>query len=198
MNANTLESATEGQCISGWFCATTKIGKEQTLAGALEGVGIESYVPLEITRTWRRTTAFNPLKGYRETVDKRVEKSQAWFPGYLFARMDERAWAIAKTQLRRLVGAKILPRWVDLGTGTPIRIDDEVVALLREGRSAPQRIRPEFRPGDKLDIISGPFAGHEAIYSDDANERIYALINLLGRQKIVPFYTYEVRAAAIA
>ena len=68
----------------------------------------------------------------------------------------------------------VLPGVISLimaGDATPARVPDAVIADLKAretGGLIDLPRPPKFRPGDRLRIIHGPFAGHVGLYAGEA------------------------------
>lgn len=189
----TVESATEGQCIPAWFCANVKTGRESIVASALDSLDIETFLPLETYSTWREVTRYNPIRHSYDPIAEKQQKTRAWFPSYFFARLDDRAWAIVKTQLRRQLGAKLLPRWVDLGTGRPLSLTDAEMTELTTWCSTYCEPSPEFKKDQPLEIISGPFRGFSGLFSKNKAERVWVLMEFMGGKREMPFNLKELK-----
>ena len=122
-----------------------------------------------------------------------VEFALPLFSGYIFVTFDlESRWqSINGTRgVRRLICGERLEPWA-LPEG-------EAVRLLEQCEDGPLRdvdkALAAFKPGDMLQILDGPFAGHvgECEWSDD--ERVKVLINFMGRSASLPLPYGAVRA----
>ena len=78
-----------------------------------------------------------------------------------------------------------MARHVGLKSGVPIPVPDELVETVRERAGADNtgRIASRFKPGDRVRIDRGPFAGLEAAFDrrTSASGRSRVLVNLLSR-----------------
>lgn len=182
--------ATEGQCIlAPWYCAQTYVGREQSLNSALLYLGIETYLPIIPIVRYRNVSRYNPIKRAYEPNREKVDASVPLFPGYLFARLNDGAWAAAKTRL----GVRYRPRWVS-HDGAPIEVGQDCIDYAASLVSAPRaKVNAAYCPGDNLEVISGPFAGRTGICSYTADERVYILLSMLGRQPLISFAQHEVQ-----
>ena len=75
-------------------------------------------------------------------------------------------------------------RLIMAGDATPAAVPDSVIADLK-GRETDGLIdlppAPKFRPGDRLQVIRGPFAGHVGLYAGmKPRERVEVLLAILG------------------
>ena len=100
MIESTVETyATDGQCIQSWYCARTITGRESALNGALQSLRIETFLPIEILKRERQVLRRIPATNEYKHVPEPCELKRAFFPGYLFARLDSYGWAAVKTRL---------------------------------------------------------------------------------------------------
>lgn len=130
-----------------WYACYTHARAEKRVDGLLARRGIPSFLPLvSLVRQWhdrRRTVSF-PL-----------------FPSYVFARFD----GAQMGSLLRLPGVVNIVRF----NGRPAAIPDteiENIARFARGLADSGFVPPppvEFEPGQKVTIVSGPFAGVEAV-----------------------------------
>jgi transcriptional antiterminator RfaH len=101
------------------------------------------------------------------------------FPGYAFV-LIELQWHAARWSpgVIRLV----------LDGVQPARVPDRVIADLRSRERnglVELSLRPGFRPGDKVRITRGLFAGQPALYDGmRPHERVAVLLQLLGRVEL--------------
>ncbi|MCQ4322496.1 transcription/translation regulatory transformer protein RfaH [Stutzerimonas stutzeri] len=104
---------------------------------------------------------------------------EALFPGYLFIRLDRQLdnwYPIRSTRgVARVVAFGSEP--------TPVR--DELIEQLRQRLAAPPQ-KPQFEPGEKVQLHGGSFNELEAIFvSADGEKRSVILLNLLQREQKV-------------
>ncbi len=111
---------------------------------------------------------------------KKTEKDEKVFPGYVLVEMimDEDSWYVVRhtAGVTRFVGSAKKP--------IPAR-DSEIKKVLGRATSdAPQRIELDVKAGDKVRIISGPFAEFVGditeVYPDKAKLR--ANVSIFGRE----------------
>lgn len=110
--------------------------------------------------------------------DKKVEVMKNAFPGYLFVEMymTDYAWYIVRNTpgVTGFIGSS--------GKGAkPIPIkDDEMLRLLAmAGEEDGSLIKSDYKKGDIVQILSGPFAGMEATIDTINNESKKAIVNLI-------------------
>jgi transcriptional antiterminator RfaH len=127
-----------------WFALYTKPHKEHLVRDFLSAQKVEVYLPEIAVKTRRR--------------DRREKRP--FFPHYLFARLDPQDGMIAK--LRWTPG---LRRIVSMG-GRPVPVPDEVVQEIRRRLATIAQVEPEdqFRQGDVVHILRGPFEGLDAVF----------------------------------
>lgn len=146
------------------FVVQARTGRELLAAVMLERrLGLAVYLPQVLQ--WRRgRTEMTPL-----------------FPGYLFARSEPACFT------RSAVDAQPgVVRVVTIGA-TPCVVEDDVLAALQARVDALNAagglpLHP-FKPGDVVQLRSGPLAGMEAIFVGPTtpSERVEILLHFLGR-----------------
>lgn len=132
---------------------------------------------------------------------------EAWYPLYTqWKRLPSRGWGIARTPLfprylfvrttrpeqgigpmRSTLGVSGLVRF----GGVPCTVGQTLIEELRRleqhlACTVEQATTP-FTPGQRVQIVQGPFAGQEGIVSAQAKDRVAVLLHLLGREKAVHF-----------
>lgn len=134
-----LEADPDGEVERQWWAFYTKVHQEKSLSRQLSAGRIPFYLPLVKTRTQgrRRTlTSYKPV-----------------FPGYVFVfgSNDERAWSLTTNRVSR-----VLP----VPDGHGLRHDlRQLHRLIDSG--APMTVESRLRPGNRVRIRRGPFAGIE-------------------------------------
>lgn len=160
------ESPVAENAVLRWHCLRARPRQEHQAADRLRArYGIEVYGPrIRYRKVTRRGT---------------VWFVEALFPGYLFARFD------AAADLRRIQYASGVTGVVRFG-GRPAVVPDETIAGLRAAMSDGEtRVFVEpFRPGDRAEVVEGPFRGLEAVIVQvlPARERVRVLLEFLGRE----------------
>lgn len=149
-----------------WYTLYTKPLKEMQVESLLQARDVETYLPLV------RVRPTNP----------RAHKIKAFFPRYLFARVDP-----AQTGPSALNWTPGLVRVVGFG-GEPAVMPDAAIVRIR-GRLAELEeggwLDPEgFRPGERVRVVEGPFAELEAVFDRRLSPggRCRVLLSFLGRQ----------------
>ncbi len=110
---------------------------------------------------------------------KKTEKEEKIFPGYVLVEMimDDDSWYVVRhtAGVTKFVGSSKKP--------IPAR-DSEIKKIIHRGTSTVQKIELDVKVGDKVRIISGPFAefiGDIAeVYPDKSKLR--AMVSIFGRE----------------
>lgn len=110
---------------------------------------------------------------------KKTEKEEKIFPGYVLVEMimDDDSWYVVRhtAGVTKFVGSQKKP--------IPAR-DSEIKKIIHRGASQVQKIELDVKVGDKVRIISGPFAefiGDIAeVYPDKSKLR--AMVSIFGRE----------------
>lgn len=162
-----------------WHLMYTKPKKEPQVNRLLQEQGIETFFPVvQLEHGKRRDVQIEPF-----------------FPHYLFFRADLQS---AETSgLQWLAGTRAI---VNFG-GQPAVIPDEVVAEMQ------QRLQPYtesvlhkgewlYQPGDRVEVVKGPFAGMEAIFQRgiSGKDRVQLMLHVLGAWNRVEMRTDEIAA----
>jgi len=151
-----------------WYVLHSKPNKEDFLCNQLLSAGLESYCPrLNV-----------------QPVNPRARRSQPYFPGYVFVRLD-----LNEVRLSSL-------DWLPGATGfvcfdrQPAEVPDRLVRTIRrrvdEIRARDSQWLGNLKPGTPVVIRDGPFAGYEAIFDGRAsgNERVRVLLTLLQKRQL--------------
>lgn len=110
---------------------------------------------------------------------KKTEKEEKIFPGYVLVEMimDDDSWYVVRhtAGVTKFVGSSKKP--------TPAK-DSEIKKIIHRGQSQVQKIELDVKVGDKVRIVSGPFAefiGDIAeVYPDKSKLR--AMVSIFGRE----------------
>lgn len=164
-----------------WYVLRSKPNKEEFFWSQLLAHRIETFYP------------YIPAKA----VNPRARKVKAYFPGYLFVRVDLEY--INPSLLHWMPGSGGLVTFDSI----PASVPDALIAIIRRKvDNFTQAISQPLQgilPGDRLKIITGPFAGQEAIFDSckTGSERVRVLINILrGRQLPVDLPVEQVELLA--
>jgi transcription termination/antitermination protein NusG len=113
---------------------------------------------------------------------KEVKKIKNLFPGYLFVKMNmtDEAWYVVRntTGVTGLIGSAG-------GGGKPYSVpEDEMEAVLQRIGQSEKKVVVDFKVGDRVKILSGPFANVEGTVEsmDDAAGSATVLAIMFGRE----------------
>tara|TARA_R110002072_G_scaffold1559_3_gene12902 strand:- start:36239 stop:36727 length:489 start_codon:yes stop_codon:yes gene_type:complete len=153
--------------MSDWYLLQCKPNQQSRAQAHLDNQGFISYAPrLKAERVFRR---------------KRIIRDEAVFPGYLFIQLTPHSdWrALQATRgVSRLVSFNDLPH----------RIEDGLIAALKQQYSPQQIPNILFKPGDTVSITEGCFKDIEAIVKAvTSDDRIIVLMNILHSQQAMTF-----------
>lgn len=135
-----------------WYALHTKPRQEATAQSGLRREGIETFFP----------------KLRRRKVVRRVRKwvTGPLFPCYLFARFD------AEQSGRLVKYANGVTNIVSFGDKPAVVEDAIIVAIQSHAESDVVIVQPPvFRPGEVLEIQSGPLRGLQGIFEREMSER---------------------------
>lgn len=164
-----------------WYVIQTKPRLESQAQENLSRQGFEVYLPRCRVRRRRRgrwITTVEPL-----------------FPRYLFLNVD---LDITNTAMVRSTRGAV--GFVRFG-GEPCAVSREVIDALFSRADAETGLHDigqhQFKAGDCVMVVDGPFAGIDAVFVvDNGEERVVLLLNLLGRTNKVEVAREAVIAAA--
>jgi transcription antitermination factor NusG len=153
--------------------------------------------PHKETSVWQQTLsrgfdAFYPRLKVKP-ANPRSRHIRPYFPGYMFVRADLGEVGISVFQW--------MPNAIGLVCfgGAPARVPDEIVAGIRrrleQVRAAGGELLHGIRPGDRVSVQDGPFAGYQAIFDTrlGGQDRVRVLLQLLN-ERCIPL---ELRAGQI-
>lgn len=148
-----------------WVCLFTQARQERLACLSLRDVGLEAYLPLYetvIAHARKRRAEVRPL-----------------FTRYLFARMKDNP-DIVRTAYR-LPGVS---GFVGKSYANSL-VADGVIDLIRSRETANGLVAMDYshlKSGQKVKLLSGPFAGFEAIFSEpDDKKRSWIFVEFLGK-----------------
>ncbi len=160
-----------------WYVVNTYAGHEnrvkENLEKRVETMGIQDYL-------------FRILVAEESEIEikngKQVEKMKNLFPGYLFVEMimTDDAWYVVRNTpgVTGFIGSSG-------GGAKPFPVSpDEIDSILRRMGQSDKKINVEFKVGDTVKILSGPFSGMVGRVDSMNNQTQVAsvLILLFGRE----------------
>ena len=162
-----------------WYLVVTKPQSEFKAQENLLRQGYETYLPL--VQTSRRRNG------------KSVNRTEAFFPRYLFISLDKETdnWS----PIRSTIGVAGMVRF----GGMPAVVPENMIANLKnnENEIGLQSFeKKELKQGDKVEIIDGPFEGYKAIYQKmKSTERVSVLLDIVGKNTQVTLSVHELEIA---
>ena len=148
-----------------WYLIYTKPRQEERALVNLHAQGFSCYLP-----------QFNQQKMRR---GKLVDLMEPLFPRYLFVQLEQGLHAKSWGSIRSTLGVNHL---VKFGSEA-VRIKQQLIDTLKSYEVKHNRsVSQLFKPGQKVLITEGPFAGIEAVYQmTDGQARVLVLIELLSK-----------------
>ena len=162
-----------------WYLVLTKPQSEFKAQENLSRQGYETYLPL--------------LQTSRRRNGKNVKRTEALFPRYLFIHLDKEAdnWS----PIRSTIGVAGLVRF----GGMPAVVPENMIENLKENENElglQSFEKKELQPGDKVEIIDGPFEGFKAVYQKmKSTERVSVLLDIVGKNTQVTLSMHELEIA---
>lgn len=157
-----------------WYVLRVDCGAERTVDTALEAAGVERWLPMaSFDQKWRRGRG-GMAPGARQEI--------AW-PGYIFVKVADSAacWAGLAT-VRHVVA-------VLGGAERPLPVADEDIRIYRAMLEKDEALRRELagilRPGLRVLVKDGPFAGFPATVVAADRDRAAVEVLIFGRQTLV-------------
>ncbi len=157
-----------------WYIVQTLSGQEHKVEKTIsemikrnktEGLIEEVIVPTE--------KVIEMIKGQKKTATRK------FYPGYVLVKMhmNERSWYMIK-RIPKVIGF--------IGGQKPIPLkDSEAEHLLKliEERKEQPRPKYDFQPGDKVQVIDGPFANFDAYVEEVNYEKgtLRVIVSIFGR-----------------
>jgi transcription antitermination factor NusG len=129
-----------------WYALRVKPHKEKSVFQRLEEEGIEGYLP---------TVEVQP-------VNPRSAKIKPYFPGYLFIFTDLED--IGANKFRWLHGAIGLVEFGNIPAVVPSNLISDLQQLMGRIKKEGGLAKFEFKHGDSVRIVEGPFEGYEAMF----------------------------------
>jgi transcriptional antiterminator RfaH len=148
-----------------WYALYTKPRNEKKVADGLSRLGIEVYCPMvEQVRVWS---------------DRKKKVSLPLIPSYVFVRLE----AQEREQVFAVPGIVRYLYWL----GKAAEITEQEISVLKQ--SLNQTVQKYevigYRPGDRINIPSGPFMGKEAQIKEVSDKKLQLVLADLGLQVIL-------------
>ncbi|MBN1370660.1 MAG: hypothetical protein JW987_01775 [Anaerolineaceae bacterium] len=164
-----------------WYAYQSKPNKEEALVEQLRARDIETYYP------WIRVNPVNP----------RARRARAYFPGYVFIRVDLGEIGISAIQFIPFA------RGLVSFDQEPAIVPDHLLAAIRkrveEVNAGGGAEFEGLTEGAPIYIYDGPFQGYEGIFDTrlSGSERVRVLVQLLSKRLVpVELGVGQVRPAA--
>jgi len=153
-----------------WYVIHTKPRQESQALENLERQGYTTYCP-QITISKRRRNAWHQV-------------TEPLFPRYLFIELTEGEDDFGP--IRSTLGVSNMLRF----GGKPATISNDIIESLqqqeRDSAETPDTAELPVKPGDRVLVTDGPFAGLEGIFQNSSKDaRVIILMELLGRENRV-------------
>jgi transcription antitermination factor NusG len=164
-----------------WYVLHVKPHKERQVALHLQQNQVEAYLPL---------VKVNP-------VNPRAARVRALFPNYIFARFDLQTTGLSLVQwtpgVRRLLefGGQL----ATVSAGDVAELKRRVAQISESGGLALDGLAP----GDRVRVVSGPFAGYEAIFDSRlaGAERVRIFLEWVRHRKVPQAIPVELNVGSI-
>lgn len=152
-----------------WYVVQTKSRKEAVAVENLQRQGYDAYCP-QIVRA-------------RHLRKRWQQIAEPLFPRYLFVQL-----SIGIDNFLPIRSTKGVAGLVSFGN-FPAIMPSHVIAAIREQElyiSANAKDHPDWKKGDRVYVIDGPFAGMNGIFEEDNDEhRVCILLDMLGRNNSI-------------
>jgi transcriptional antiterminator RfaH len=159
-----------------WYLIHSKPRQEFRALENLQAQGFHCYLPLLRVQHLRRKR----LQWFDEPL----------FPRYLFIQLGQAEGPQDWSPIRSTLGVSRLVRFGD----EPARVEDGLIAYLRERQSRQSEPQPLFKTGERVQLTSGPFAGFEGVFQMSSGEqRALVLIEFLHKPVRVPIAPADLR-----
>jgi len=152
-----------------WYAVHTRARQERVAVEHLNRQGYETYLPL--------------IHSPKRLRGRWCEVIEPLFPRYLFIRLDVQQQNTAPIRSTRGVNG-LVSFGGNLRPVPQVLVEQLMAAQLdRDGAIRQEHL---FQSGDRVEIVSGPMAGLQAIFlAPSGQERAHLLLELLGRSNQV-------------
>ncbi len=152
-----------------WYVVQTKPRREAVAVENLERQGYTTYCPQLKQARYQR-------KRWQQTIEP-------LFPRYLFVQLSLGIDDFAP--IRSTTGVLNLVRFGN----HPATIPHQAIAAIQQQEQqllGEAKNHPDWKPGDRVEIVAGPFAGLNGIFEKENDaERVIILLEMLGRSNRV-------------
>lgn len=153
-----------------WSVIHTKVARELSTAMGISQLGFPTFYPLH-----RRTRIHN----------HRIESLIGpLFPRYIFVQFDR-----DKDEWGDILSTKGVRDVLRNCDGKPCQVPDQVMAEMKTRLDAsPEAVQPDpiYSVGQRVKITDGVLEGFEALFEGSAQQRTYAMLEIIGRKVKVP------------
>lgn len=177
-----------------WYCIQSKPRKEREASASLSKLEAIPGTGLTIT------TCLPKILACIQTKYRNYEEIQAFFPSYFFAQF------VYTPELFHLIKNSIgVNELIRQSGAEPTIVDDELIESLQSRMNGdgfitvfddkPVMVYSDLKPDELVRIEEGPLAGFTGLFKRSLNggERVSILLNIMGREKEVPFNRTDVR-----
>lgn len=149
-----------------WYVLRIKPHKERSVYQLLRAKDVDVYFPAV------KVKPKNP----------RAAKIRPYFPGYMFVQVNLEQEG--ENVLRWTPGTRGLVRFGSVPATVPQNLIQELKKRIAELEAAEPEQKNNLKPGDRVQITGGPFAGYEAIFDArlSGSERVQVLLAYLSYQ----------------
>lgn len=163
-----------------WYAIRTQAQKEFAVEQILRNRGVTCFVPTEVK--WRR-----------HGRKKKMPVQRPMLPRYVLMQFPD-PWAVVRAMQGRGVCGVVC------FAGVPAAIPEQAVGWLakQSGAAVPTRnasVHRAFTPGDKVEIVSGPFQGWCVELKEIKGEVGRVLLKMFGTERTVPVRLDQLEAA---
>lgn len=163
--------------VNGWYLVFTKPNHENIAKMNLQRQGFTTYLPL--------------LQQHKRIRNLYQVVTEPLFPRYIFINLSSRVddWS----KIRSTRGCVSLVRFGVL----PAKVPDNLIEKLRvdESTRLVQDQQPDFKPGDKVQVVGGVLANYEGIVDiKNSQQRITLLLNIAeGHTRSVSLSIHQIK-----
>jgi transcriptional antiterminator NusG len=170
-----------------WYVVHTYSGFEEKVKLTIEDKKDKKGLQDKITRILIPTEKVIEVRG-----GKKKESDRKFYPGYILVEMemDDETWHFIRNTPRvtGFIG----------GTNPVPLLDEEVAVILQQIEKGPvSQVRTQFRKGEGVRIIDGPFANFLGTVEDVDIEhgRLSVMVSIFGRQTPVELNFFQAEKA---